>query len=201
MTTNTITLAITGASGMPYALRLLQCLLEAKKKVYLVVSQAAQVVLAMETELKLPGKIDDFEKFLKDRYQVKDDQLQLFGQNQWSAPIASGTNAADAMVVCPCTSGCASAIAQGSSNNLLERAADVAIKENKKLILVTRETPLSVIHLENLLKLARIGVTILPASPGFYHNPTSIDDLVDFVVARILDHLGIGQSLMPKWGG
>lgn len=201
MTMNTITLAITGASGMPYALRLLQCLLEANKKVYLVVSQAAQVVLAMETELKLPGKIEDFEKFLKDRYKVKDDQLQLFGQNQWSAPIASGTNAADAMVVCPCTSGCVSAIAQGSSNNLLERAADVAIKENKKLILVPRETPLSVIHLENLLKLARIGVTILPASPGFYHNPTSIDDLVDFVVARILDHLGIEQSLILKWGG
>jgi 4-hydroxy-3-polyprenylbenzoate decarboxylase len=185
---------------VPYGLRLLECLLKADVQVYFLMSQAAQVVFAMETDLHLPGPIDDLEKFLKDRYQAKPNQLKVFGQQQWSAPIASGSGVADAMVVCPCSSGALAAIATGASNNLLERAADVTIKENKKLILVPRETPVSVIHLENMLRLARLGVTILPANPGFYFKPAEITDLVDFIVARILDQLGITHTLVPRWG-
>ena len=198
--TNTITLALTGASGMPYALRLLECLLKADIRVYLLMSKAAQVVAALETDLNLPGKIEDLEQFFRNRYDVQHDQLMLFGQNQWTAPIASGSNAADAMVVCPCSSGCISAIATGASDNLLERAADVMIKERKPLILVPRETPFSAIHLEHMTKLATIGVTILPASPGFYNKPQSVAELVDFVVARILDHLKVPNDLVPRWG-
>ena len=123
----------------------------------------------------------------------------MFGPNAWFSPPASGSNAPQALVVCPCTSGALAAIAQGSADNLIERAADVAIKEGRKLILVPRETPLSAIHLENMLKLARLGVVILPPSPGFYHQPQRIEDLVDFVVARLLDHLGIEHQLVPRW--
>ena len=104
------------------------------------------------------------------------------------------------MVVCPCSTGTLSAIATGASDNLIERAADVAIKEGRKLILVPRESPFSAIHLENMLKLSRLGVTIMPAAPGFYHQPQSVDDLVDFMVARLLDHLGLEQTLMKRWG-
>ncbi len=195
---DTITLGWSGASGIPYGLRLLQCLLEAGKKVYFVMSEAAQVVAAMETELQLPAT-DKLQDFLLQRFQVSGEQLQVFSAKQWSAPIASGSSVATAMVVCPCSSGCIAAIATGASNNLLERAADVTIKEKKPLILVPRETPLSVIHLQNMLNLAQIGVTILPANPGFYHKPTTIADLVDFVVARILDNLSIKHNLLPRW--
>jgi len=140
------------------------------------------------------------EKFFRERFDVQHEQLIIFGQNQWTAPIASGSNTADAMVVCPCSSGCISAIATGASDNLLERAADVMIKERKPLLLVPRETPFSAIHLEHMSKLANIGVTILPASPGFYNKPQSVEDLVDFVVARILDHLNVENDLVPRWG-
>ena len=116
------------------------------------------------------------------------------------SPVASGSHQARAMVVCPCTTGTLAAIAQGSSDNLIERAADVMIKENRQLIMVPRETPLSAIHLENMLKLARLGVTMLPANPGFYHKPQKVDDLVDFIVARVLDQLQIAHSLVPRWG-
>ena len=117
------------------------------------------------------------------------------------APVASGSNAPRAMVICPCSTGTLSAIACGASNNLIERAADVMLKEQKKLILVSREMPLSTIHLENMLKLARMGCVMMPASPGFYQRPEQISDLIDFVVARILDQLQIEQQLMPPWGG
>lgn len=197
---NTITLGLTGASGLQYGIRLLECLLKAKKKVYLVMSQAAQVVAAMETELNLPTQSENLQTFLEKKFSVTDKQLKVLGHQQWAAPIASGSNASDAMIICPCSSGCLSAIAQGSSNNLLERAADVMIKEKKSLIVVPREAPYSEIHLENMLKLARMGVTIIPASPGFYHKPTSIEDLIDFIVARILDHLKIKHDLLPRWG-
>lgn len=196
---NSITLGWTGASGVPYGMRLLQCLLEAGKQVYFVMSQAAQVVATMETELQLPGKVEQLQVFLQQRFQVSDEQLRVFGHQQWSAPIASGSSVADAMVICPCSSGCVSAIATGASNNLLERAADVTLKERKPLILVPRETPLSVIHLQNMLSLAQMGVTILPACPGFYHRPQTIAALVDFVVARILDQLDIAHQLIPRW--
>jgi len=196
---NTITLGLSGASGVPYGMRLLECLLQHNKVVYFVMSQAAQVVAALETDLKLPGKIEDLAVFLQERFGVTSDQLQVFGQQQWTAPIASGSSVSDAMVVCPCSSGCLSAIATGASNNLLERAADVILKERKKLILVHRETPLSEIHLNNMLTLSRMGTVILPANPGFYQKPESVEALIDFVVARILDQLGIENSLVKRW--
>lgn len=200
MTPQTIALAMTGASGAAYGLRLLECLLHADRRVYVMISSPAQVVIGMETDLKLPGRVSDMQGFLSSHYHAKPGQLQVFGNDQWTAPVASGSNAPHAMVVCPCTSGTLSAIANGSSDNLLERAADVALKEQRRLILVPREMPFSAIHLENMLSLARLGVTILPACPGFYHQPRHIDDLVDFVVARILDHLQIEHTLLPRWG-
>jgi len=195
-----ITIALTGASGMVYGLRLLQCLLESGQPVYLLVSSAARIVLSMESELHVPSQPRDMQAFFNDYFKVKPGQLQVFGRDQWSAPIASGSGAARAMVVCPCTSGTLAAIANGQSDNLLERAADVMLKEQRKLILVHRETPISAIHLEHMLKLSRLGVTIMPANPGFYHQPESIQDLVDFIVARILDHLDIEHSLTDRWG-
>jgi 4-hydroxy-3-polyprenylbenzoate decarboxylase len=195
-----ITLAITGASGAPYAIRLLECLVAANKTVYVMVSKAAQVVFATETDLKLPGTPEKMQAHLTQLFKAKPEQIQVFGREQWFAPVASGSGRNGPMVVCPCSTGTLSAIATGASNNLIERAADVAIKERRDLLLVLRETPFSAIHLENMLKLANLGVTIMPASPGFYHKPERIEDLVDFVVARILTHLNIDQSLIPFWG-
>jgi 4-hydroxy-3-polyprenylbenzoate decarboxylase len=195
-----ITLAITGASGAPYALRLLQCLVAAEKTVYVMVSKAAQVVLATETDLKVPGTPEKMQAYLTDTFKAKPNQIQVFGREHWFAPVASGSGRNGPMVVCPCSTGSLSAIATGASNNLIERAADVAIKEKRELILVPRETPFSPIHLQNMLTLSNMGVTIMPASPGFYHKPESIKDLVDFMVARILTHLNIEQTLMPHWG-
>lgn len=200
MSRNSITLAMTGASGAQYGLRLLQCLLEADEQVYLMVSAPAQVVLAMETDLKVPASPKEMQAFFTTLYNARPEQLKVYGKEQWSSPVASGSGASRAMVVCPCTSAMLSAVATGTSRSLMERAADVAIKEQRKLILVHRETPLSAIHLENMLKLARLGVTILPANPGFYQEPKTIDDLVDFIVARILDHLAIEHTLLPRWG-
>ncbi len=197
---HSVTLALTGASGAEYGLRLLQCLIEARQRVYLMVSQPAQIVLATETDLKLKANPQELQAQLSERYQAAPEQLQVFGKEQWMAPVASGSNAPRAMVVCPCSTGTLSAIACGASNNLIERAADVMLKEGRQLILVPRETPLSAIHLENMLKLARLGCTIMPAAPGFYHRPTRIEDLIDFIVARILDHLGIDHQLLPRWG-
>ncbi|HKK06224.1 MAG TPA: flavin prenyltransferase UbiX [Gammaproteobacteria bacterium] len=191
---------MTGASGAAYGLRLLQCLLEAGRRVYLLVSQPAQLVLATETDLKIPGRPADMQAFFAERYGAGDGQLQVFGREQWTAPVASGSSVARAMVVCPCTTATLSAIACGASKSLIERAADVTLKEQRRLILVVRETPFSAIHLENMLKLARAGVTILPANPGFYNKPQRVDELVDFIVARVLDHLDIDQALTPRWG-
>jgi 4-hydroxy-3-polyprenylbenzoate decarboxylase len=200
MSQQTITLAMTGASGAAYGLRLLECLLQAGEAVHFLVSQPAQMVAAMETDVKLAGGAEAMKAALLERFGGGADQLTVYGKDQWTAPIASGSSVSRAMVVCPCSSGTLSSIANGTSDTLLERAADVVIKERKQLILVHRETPLSVIHLENMLKLARMGVTILPASPGYYHRPEKIEQLVDFVVARILDHLGIAHQLLPRWG-
>jgi len=200
MKNDTITLAMTGASGAPYGFRLLQCLLEAGQNVHLLISSAAQVVINTETDHQLGGNPNEISRYLHDLYQPNPSQLTVFGKSQWMAPIASGSNASKAMVVCPCSSATLSSIARGSSTDLIERAADVILKEQRKLILVTREMPLSVIHLENMLSLAKLGVAILPASPGFYHKPEKIEDLVDFVVARILDHLTIEHNLTPPWG-
>jgi flavin prenyltransferase len=195
-----VTLALTGASGMGYAMRLLQVLLDGGHTVYLVYSQAAQFVAKQELDLALPTRTAEARALLLERFQCRPEQLQVFSRDDWMAPIASGTGAADAMVVCPCTMGSLSAIANGASDNLIERAADVMIKEGRKLILVPRETPLSPIHLENMLKLSRIGVVMLAANPGFYHQPTTVQDIVDFIAAKILDQLGIEHDLMARWG-
>jgi 4-hydroxy-3-polyprenylbenzoate decarboxylase len=195
-----ITLALTGASGMPYGVRLLECLLAADARVYLLYSQAAQIVARQEMELALPGRAKDAEAFFTQRFNARPGQLQAFAREEWFAPVASGSNPADAMVVCPCTMGTLAAIAQGLADNLIERAADVMLKESRKLILVPRETPLSAIHLDNMLRLTRAGAVVLPANPGFYHRPAAVADLVDFVVARILDQLRIPHQLMPRWG-
>ena len=196
-----IALGITGASGVQYSFRLLEQLINADCTVYLMISKAAQVVIGMETDLALPGRVSEIQKFLSEKYQAAETQLQVFGEDEWTAPVASGSNNVNAMVVCPCSMGALSAIACGASNNLLERAADVILKERKKLIIVPRETPYSDIHLENMLKLSRMDAVIVDANPGFYNQPKSIDDLVDFVVAKILDQLGVVHSLQPKWGG
>lgn len=195
-----VTLAVTGASGSQYALRLLDCLVRADVEVFFLISQAAQLVVATETELQLPPKPQALEAFLTEHYQAREGQIRVFGKQDWMSPVASGSGAPSAMVVCPCSTGTLSAIATGASNNLIERAADVTLKERRKLILVPRESPYSTIHLENMLTLSRMGTVILPASPGFYHQPQSIDDLVDFVVARILNQLGIEQDLLQRWG-
>lgn len=196
----TVTLALTGASGMPYAMRLLQSLLDAGHTVYLVYSQAAQFVAAQEMGLTLSAKTSETRRMLVERTRCRPGQLQVFAREDWNAPIASGSGAVDAMVVCPCTMGALAAIANGLSENLIERAADVMIKERRQLILVPRETPFSAIHLENMLKLARLGVVILPPNPGFYHLPSSVDDLVDFVVGKLLDQLAVPHQLVEKWG-
>lgn len=195
-----ITVAITGASGAPYALRLLECLLAQKQQVYLLISSAARVVLATEEGLKLPGSPSAIQEVLCQRFGVSPEQLQVFGKEEWFSPVASGSAAPKRMVVVPCSTGTLSAIALGGSDNLIERAADVVLKERGQLILVPRETPLHSIHLQHMLTLANMGVVIMPAAPGFYHQPTSIQDLVDFMVARILDHLGLDQDIMPRWG-
>jgi len=195
-----ITLIMTGASGAQYGLRLLEELVKAEKQIYLLLSRPAQIVINMETDLELPSRASEIETFFTKKYSAKEGQIQVFEKEQWMAPIASGSGVADATVVCPCTTGTLSSIAVGSSKNLLERAADVAIKEQKKLILVVRETPLSAIHLENMLKLSRMGVVIMPANPGFYNKPASVEDIINFMVARVLDHLDIAHDLMPTWG-
>ncbi|MEH6443646.1 MAG: flavin prenyltransferase UbiX [Oceanospirillaceae bacterium] len=195
-----VTLAITGASGVQYALRLLQILVKQDIQVLVMISKAAQVVAATETDLQLPGATNAQQQYLSDLYNAKPDQIKVFAKEQWMAPVASGSGSPNTMVVCPCSTGCLSAIATGASNNLIERAADVVLKERKKLILVPREAPYSEIHLEHMLKLTRMGAVILPASPGFYHQPQSIADLVDFVVARILSQLGLEQDLLKAWG-
>jgi 4-hydroxy-3-polyprenylbenzoate decarboxylase len=197
---NPFALAITGASGAPYALRLLDVLLGQGERVDLMVSAPGQIVINMETELRLPGQTAGIQRVLSEQFGADTGQLRVFGREEWTAPVASGSSAPCAMVVCPCTTGTLAGIAAGTSNNLIERAADVAIKEGRKLVLVPREAPFSAIHLENMLKLARLGVVILPPSPGFYQKPASIADLVDFVVARILDQLGIENALSPRWG-
>ncbi|MGF1615933.1 MAG: flavin prenyltransferase UbiX [Gammaproteobacteria bacterium] len=200
MPNQAIALAMTGASGAPYGLRLLQWLIQTDQLVYLMVSTPGRLVLEMEAGLKLPARPAEIEHRLSEQYGAAPGRLRVFGKEQWTAPVASGSNAPQAMVVCPCTSGTLASLAAGHSRNLIERAADVVLKEQRKLILVLRETPLSIIQLENMLRLARAGAVIMPANPGFYHQPRSIDDLVDFMVARILDHLGITHDLMPPWG-
>ena len=199
-TPRTFTLAFTGASGMPYGIRLLEKLLASGNHVFLMYSQAAQIVAQQEMKLALSSRTKEAEEFLSQRFKAKEGQLHVFGREEWFAPVASGSSPTDSMIICPCTMGTLAAVATGLGRNLIERAADVMLKEHHKLILVPRETPFSAIHLENMQKLVQCGAVILPANPGFYHHPESVQDLVDFVVARILDHLNVEHSLIPRWG-
>lgn len=191
-----IVLAITGASGAPYAVRLLEALVAAQRRTWLIVSSHGFRLL--HTELGIPDLpalrahvgADAFDRW-----------VTYFDDKDRGASPASGSSRMHGMVICPCSMGTISAISQGTSRSLVERAADVMLKERRRLIVVPRETPYSAVHLENMLRLTRAGGVVLPASPGFYHQPQAIDDLVNFVVARILDHLDVEHSLVRRWGG
>jgi flavin prenyltransferase len=195
MTGLPLVMAVTGASGAPYAVRLLEQLLIANTPVQLILSSHGLRLLRTETDITSESE-------LRDAVGAKrwDDLVTSFDDGDRGAAPASGSARNRGMVVCPCSMGTVSAISQGTSRSLVERAADVALKERRKLVLVPRETPYSAIHLENMLRLTRAGAVILPASPGFYHRPTSIAEMVDFVVARVLDHLDIDHSLGKRWG-
>lgn len=195
-----VTVALTGASGAQYALRLVDVLVDAGHEVWVMISRAAHMVIATETDVTLPAAPERLARALMERSGAAEGQIRCFGREDWMAPVASGSGAPSAMVVCPCSTGTLSSVATGASDNLIERAADVAIKERRQLIMVPRESPFSPIHLEHMLTLSRLGVVILPAAPGFYHRPSSVDDLIDFIVARILNQLGIEHTLMPRWG-
>lgn len=200
MATSDIALALTGASGVQYGIRLLECLVAADVQVHLMLSRPAQVVLGLETELAVPGRPAEIARFFAERFQAAPGQIRCYGPEQWTAPVASGSSVPRAMVVCPCSTATLSAVATGASRSLIERAADVVLKERRRLVLVVRETPFSEVHLENMLRLARMGAVIMPANPAFYHRPQTVDDLVDFMVARVLDHLEITHELGPRWG-
>jgi 4-hydroxy-3-polyprenylbenzoate decarboxylase len=200
MSVQTVTIAMTGASGAPYTLRLLELCLQAKIKIQFITSQPGQIVLGMESDLKLTGTPQKMQHQLATYFDSDPSLISVYAKDQWTAPAASGSSVADAMVVCPCTMGSLASIAAGNGDNLIHRAADVVIKERKKLILVPRETPFSSIHLENMLKLSNLGVVILPPNPGFYQGVSRVSDLVDFVVSRILDQLGIENNISPRWG-
>ncbi len=200
MAASDLALALTGASGVQYGVRVLECMVRAGVPVHLMLSRPAQVVLGLETDLGVPGRPVEVARFFTERFEAAPGQIRCYGPEQWTAPVASGSAAPRAMVVCPCSTATLSAVASGASRSLIERAADVVLKERRKLVLVVRETPFSEVHLENMLLLARMGVVIMPANPAFYHRPQTVEDLVDFMAARVLDHLDIAHELGPRWG-
>ncbi|MES2176804.1 MAG: flavin prenyltransferase UbiX [Gemmatimonadota bacterium] len=190
-----VVMAITGASGAPYAVRLLEQLLVVGQPVQLILSSHGLRLLRTETDvasLESLRTVVDARRF--------DALVTVFDDDDRGAAPASGSARNKGMIICPCSMGTLSAISQGTSRSLVERAADVALKERRTLVLVTRETPLSAIHLENMLRVTRAGAVVMPASPGFYHRPGSIDELVDFMVARVLDHLDVEHALGKRWG-
>ncbi len=195
-----IVMAITGASGAVYAQRLLQVLLSQGKEVHLTISPSGQQVI--QQELKLLVDLQDFrlESLLSDSADLPG-VVRYFSYTDFFSPMASGSFLTAGMIVCPCSGGTMSGIVHGASGNLIHRAADVHLKERRKLVLVPRETPLSLVHLENMKRACEVGATVLPAMPGWYHGVERIEDLVDFVVARILDQFGIEHTLMHRWGG
>lgn len=195
----TVIVGITGASGTAYGFRLVESLLQASRDVHMLITAPGRLVASMEMDINLPARPQETRKRLLERFSSAPGALTVFGENDWRAPMASGSSGLRTMVVCPCTMATLSAVATGAGRNLLERAADVILKERGRLLLVPRETPLSAIHLEHMLGLTRIGAIILPACPGFYHRPGSTADLVDFIVARILDHLGVEHDLARRW--
>ena len=190
-----VVLAITGASGAPYGIRLLEQLLVAGRRVSLIVSSHGWRLLHTEADVSDLGALRmvvGAERF--------DALVTVYDDTDRGAAPASGSHLAGGMVICPCSMGTVASIAAGTSRSLVERAADVALKERRPLLLVTRETPLSLIHLENMRQVTLAGATVMPAAPGFYHRPQRIDELVDFIVARALDHLGVPNTLAPRWG-
>ncbi len=195
----TYVVAITGASGAPYALRLLQFLIKGGHTLYCSISGEGLAILHDETGLLLRGSETDIQYALEKHLEAKEGQVAYFDEDNMYAPIASGSVKVDAMIVVPCSMKMLSAVAHGYASTLIERAADVTIKEKRSLILVPRETPLSAIHLRNMLILAESGCHIIPAMPAFYHQPKRVSDMVDFIVGRILDRLGIENDLFPRW--
>jgi len=200
MNNKAITLAITGASGAIYGISLLRHLVTSYQQVYLMISDAGRIVLATEMELKLPESPTKINQVLTDYFNCDSDIIKVFSKENWYSPVASGSASPRQMVICPASMGCVSAIATGASNNLIERAADVVLKEKGQLVIVPREMPFSTIHLRNLLTLSEAGVTVMSASPGFYTQPETIQDLADFVCSRILNHLGVDNELVEVWG-
>ncbi|MFK7890513.1 MAG: flavin prenyltransferase UbiX [Granulosicoccus sp.] len=196
----TICVAMTGASGIQYALRLIECLIQSNCQVYVLMSKPAKIVMGMDTDIPVPSRTSDVQAQFSSLYKARPEQLKAFGQEEWTAPVASGSGVPDSMVICPCTTGTLAAVAAGTCANLLERAADVVLKEGKQLIVMPREMPFSLIHLENMSCLARAGAIIMPPNPAFYNLPQTVDDLIDFVVARVMDRLDVPQTLMPRWG-
>jgi len=194
-----VIIAMTGASGAAYGLRLISRVAERGIFVHLLLSDAARVVLKQEVGLSLPDD-QPVEDIIADHLKIDPGMLRCYGLNDWFSPAASGSAGIEKMVIIPCSMGTLARIACGASDNLIERAADVMLKERRSLILVPRETPLSEIHLENMLKLSRIGAHMIPAMPGFYHNPTTLDEIIDFLVDRVLDHLRLPNPEAKKWG-
>ena len=196
---DTITLAVTGASGSGYFLRLLQQLVDANVKVYLLLSDAAQIVLKTEAGEEWPTDNHLLNDFLVKRFKSRSGQINALATKDWFSPVASGSSAPKKMVICPCSCGSLASIAQGLSNNLIERAADVIFKERGLLIVMPRETPFSTLHLKNMLILSELGATVMPLAPGFYHQPATIEELQDFMVARVMDHLKIEHQISKRW--
>ena len=194
------TVAITGASGAPYGLRVLRALIAGGHNVYLTITGDGLHILNDETGLMLKGSETDIQFALEKHLEAKEGQLRYFDEDNMYAPIASGSAPVDGMVVIPCSMKALSSIANGFASNLIERSADVTIKEKRKLIIVPRETPFSTIHLRNLLSLAEAGCHIIPAMPAFYHHPKKVQDMVDFIAGRVLDALGVENDLSPRWG-
>ncbi|MDX8382833.1 MAG: flavin prenyltransferase UbiX [Ghiorsea sp.] len=195
-----IIIAMTGASGAPYALRLIQRLAGQNIQLHLLISDAARVVLDKESNLILSSDLLEMAKELADFLAIDVAYLTCWGNKDWMSPVASGSADMQDMVVIPCSMGSLARIATGASSNLIERATDVMMKERKNLVLVPRETPLSEIHLGHMYNLSKMGVRIIPAMPGFYHQPKSIADLVDFMVDRIMDHLNVDDGGAIRWG-
>lgn len=194
-------IALSGASGAQYGLRLIEVLVGKGYPVNVLLTNAALMVLALEMEIHLGSSLSEQKRRLMARFAIEDeDLLHIYSEKDWTAPLASGSNTSRAMVICPCSMGMLAAVATGQSNNLIERAADVMIKERKHLMLVVREAPFNQIHLENMLTLSKMNVQIMPANPGFYHQPKTVEDIIDFMVARILDQLDVSHDLMSRWG-
>ncbi|WP_243372280.1 flavin prenyltransferase UbiX [Geotalea sp. SG265] len=200
MTPRSYTLAITGASGAIYGLRTVEEILKSGARVTLLISRAGFAVLKEECSLDWHGSPVEIAAQLRAHFRVGADRLDYYAEDDFLAPIASGSAAAGAMIVAPCSMGSLSRIACGNSGNLVERCADVTLKEGKPLILMPRETPLNEIHLENMLRLSRMGAAIIPAMPAFYHHPRTVGDMIDFVVGRILDRAGLQHDLFSRWG-